>query len=48
MEFWKMAFDYGWVTAEQLKGAVITDTNKDGEITPEQYKEITGIYFTTS
>ena len=48
MDFWKMAYDNKWVDSNQLKGAVITDTNKAGEITPEQYKEITGIYFTTS
>lgn len=45
-DFWKMAFGYGWVDAAQLKGAVITDTNKFGEITIDQYKEITGIDFT--
>ena len=45
MEFWSMAYRYQWVDATQLKGAVITDTNKFGEITPEQYKDITGIDF---
>jgi len=34
-----------WVTAEALKGAVITDTNPYGEITPEDYTVITGIEF---
>ena len=48
MEFWKMAYNYKWVTAEQLKGAVITDTNKFGEITQEQYKTITGLDFAAS
>ena len=41
--FWKMAFDYKWVTSEQLKGAVKTDTNLFGEITAEEYKTITTI-----
>lgn len=41
--FWKMAFDYQWCTAEQLKGAVLTDTNKFGEITTDEYKTITTI-----
>ena len=35
----------GWVTAEQLRLAVLADTNPRGEITPEQYKEITNIDF---
>lgn len=45
MTFWKMAFNLGWVDAEMLKGAVITETNRFGEITPKQYEEITGIVF---
>lgn len=45
MSFWKLAYDMNWVTAEQLKGAVITETNPFGEITPEEYKIITGIDF---
>lgn len=45
MDFWKMAFDYKWVTADQLKGAVKTDTNPFGEITPDEYKIITGMDF---
>lgn len=46
MSFWKLAYDMKWVDATMLKGAVITDTNKFGEITPEQYKQITGTDFT--
>lgn len=42
MSFWKLAFDMKWVDATMLKGAVITDNNKFGEITPEEYKIITG------
>lgn len=45
MAFWKLAFNMGWVTEEQLRLAVLTEDNPRGEITPEQYKEITGIDF---
>lgn len=45
MNFWKLAFNMKWVTAEALKRAVITPTNQYGEITPEEYKTITGIEF---
>ncbi|WP_411680485.1 XkdX family protein [Clostridium thailandense] len=41
--FWKMAFDYKWVDAISLKGAVKTDINIFGEITANEYKQITGI-----
>ena len=47
MEFWKMCFDLGVIDAGYLKQAVITDSNKFGDITPQQYKEITGIEFTS-
>ena len=42
MAFWKLAYNQKWVTAEQLRLAVITESNPYGEITPEQFKEITG------
>ena len=42
MDFWKMAYDYGWVDIGLLRQAVITDTNPFGDITKEQFKEITG------
>lgn len=42
MEFWKMVYNFGWVTKEELKGAVITEQNPFGDITKEQYEEITG------
>ena len=45
MAFWKLAYNMKWVTAEQLRLAVITESNPYGEITPEQYKEITGLDF---
>lgn len=43
--FWSMAYTWKWVTAEQLKGAVKTTSNPFGEISPEEYKTITGIDF---
>ncbi|MGF7056454.1 XkdX family protein [Brassicibacter mesophilus] len=45
MVFWKLAFNMKWVSVEQLRLAVKTETNPFGEITPEQYKEITSIDF---
>lgn len=42
MKFWALAFTMRWVTAEALKGAVKTESNPFGEITPEEYKTITG------
>ncbi|AUM66361.1 XkdX family protein [Brevibacillus laterosporus] len=45
MEFWRIAYQYKWVTAEQLRLAVRTDSNPYGEITPADYEEITGIKF---
>ena len=45
MKFWTLAFNMKWVTAEALKGAVITPTNQYGEIKPEEYQTITGIEF---
>jgi Phage uncharacterised protein (Phage_XkdX) len=42
MSFWKLAFDCKWIDADGLCAAVKTDMNQFGEITPEQYKEITG------
>ena len=45
MDFWKMAYDYGWIDISLLRQAVITDTNPFGDITKEQFKEITGQEF---
>lgn len=39
--FWGMAFNYGWITIDQLKEVVKTETRPRGEITPEEFKEIT-------
>ncbi len=45
MSFWTLAFNMKWVTAEALRGAVKTEKNLFGEITPEEYEEITSIEF---
>lgn len=45
MEFWKLAIERRWCTPEQLRLAVLTEDNPYGDITPEQYEEITGIKF---
>ena len=42
MAFWKLAYNQKWVTAEQLRLAVKTETNPFGEISLEEYKAITG------
>lgn len=41
MDFWKMIYDLKIIDADYLRQAVITDTNKFGDITAEQFKEIT-------
>lgn len=41
MAFWKLAYNQKWVTAEQLRLAVVTESNQFGEITAAEYKEIT-------
>lgn len=45
MAFWKLAFNQKWVTAEQLRLAVKTESNPFGEITAEEYKSITKLDF---
>lgn len=45
MTFWSLAYSRKWVTVDQLRKAVKTDTNPYGQITPEQFKEITGTDF---
>ena len=42
MDWWKMSFANGWVTKEELKLVVVTPENPFGDITKEEYKEITG------
>ena len=45
MAFWKMAYDNKWVTLEQLRLVVKTDTNLFGQITELEFKAITGQEF---
>ena len=45
MTWWKMAYDNDWVTKEELRYAVKTPENPFGDITKEEYKEITGADF---
>lgn len=45
MTFWKMAYDMGWATVEMVAAAVKTESNPFGEITPGEYKEITGFIY---
>lgn len=42
MAFWKLAYNMKWIDAEKLRLVVRTEDNPFGEITPEQYEEITG------
>ncbi|MBN1055673.1 XkdX family protein [Clostridium botulinum] len=41
MEFWKMCFNMKVIDSDFLRQAVVTDSNKYGDITTEQFKEIT-------
>lgn len=43
--FWKMAYDIEAVDKNFLRQAVITDKNKNGEITKEEFKRICGEEF---
>jgi len=45
MNFWKMAYNMKWVSAEQLRLAVVTESNLYGEISVEEYKDITNKEF---
>lgn len=45
MAFWELAYSRKWVTIEQLRLVVKTKTNPFGEITPEEFKTITGVEF---
>ncbi|WWU66143.1 XkdX family protein [Clostridium baratii] len=44
-EFWKLAYDMKCADIEMLKQVVKTDGNIYGEITSEEFKEITGEEF---
>lgn len=41
MAFWSLAFSRKWVTIEQLRLAVKTTSNPFGEISPDEFKQIT-------
>ncbi|MBY0755015.1 XkdX family protein [Clostridium sardiniense] len=41
-KFWKMAYDMECVGIEMLREAVKTEKNRYGDITPEEFKVITG------
>ncbi|MGL4848516.1 MAG: XkdX family protein [Clostridium sp.] len=47
-DFWKMAYDMKAIDEGMLRQAVLTKENPYGEITPEQFKVITGKGFITS
>lgn len=42
MSFWKMVYDMVWIDIDTLRKAVITDGNPFGDITKEEFKEISG------
>ena len=43
--FWRLAYKSKWVTIDQLRLAVKTVSNPYGEITPEEFEDITGEAF---
>lgn len=45
MEFWELAYGWGWATIEQLRFMTITETMRFGEITVEDFERITGESF---
>lgn len=45
MSFWEQAYGWGWVTSEQLRLIVITEKMPYGEITEEEFLQITGEVF---
>ncbi|WP_188066585.1 XkdX family protein [Brevibacillus brevis] len=45
MAFWALAFSMKWITAEKLRLAVKTTSNPFGEISPEEFKQITNQEF---
>lgn len=42
MAFWQLAYSRKWVTIEQLRLAVKTESNVYGDITPSEFKQVTG------
>lgn len=45
MAFWQLAFNQKWVTVDQLRLVVKTESNPFGEITGKEFKQITGSEF---
>lgn len=45
MAWWKISFANNWVTKEELRYAVKTPENPYGDITKEEYREITDADF---
>lgn len=44
-QFWQMAYNYKWVTIEQLLFAVKSTDRPCGQITSEEYQLITGFEY---
>lgn len=42
MDFLKLAWEYEWIKLDELKTLVITKATPWGQITPDEFKEITG------
>ncbi|MGV3139728.1 XkdX family protein [Brevibacillus agri] len=42
MIFWRLAYNLKWVTIDKLRLVVRTELNPFGEITPDEFKQITG------
>lgn len=40
-KFWAIAYNEGWATIKDLRAFVKTESNAKGEITQEEFKEIT-------
>lgn len=45
MSFWQLAYNRKWVDVDQLRVVVKTEKNPYGEITPAEFKQITGVEF---
>lgn len=43
--FWKMAFDMRAIDVSILRQAVVTELNPFGELTEDEFKEISGVDF---
>lgn len=42
MDFLKLAWEYKWITLGELKTLVIIKATPWGQITPDEFKKITG------